>query len=174
MGFYLSESELDGEVHRLGVTVPAHPKLVLRYRSGYTATAGAATMPPAQGLGEDSTPTRAGPLDPDEIGIDATIDTAPGAKNELRISLALAPKTVTRTPDGVIVIEAAFAQAAASGKELAKVEETVRVPSPETQTEMVRYSRVVKLVKGVALLHVTIRDPETNRAGSIVIPIGKQ
>jgi hypothetical protein len=175
MGFYVSESELDGEVHRLGVTVPAHPKLVLRYRSGYTATTSAATTPPAQGFAEpDSTPTPASPLNPDEVGIDATIDTAAGAKNELRISLALAPKTVTKTADGVIVIEAAFTQTAASGKELAKVEETVRVPSPEAQTEMVRYSRVVKLIKGAALLHVTIRDQATNRAGSIAIPIGKQ
>ncbi len=174
MGFYVSESELDGEVHRLGVTVPAHPRLAVRYRRGYTATSGAAATPTARGFaGPESNPTTASPLNSDEVGIDATIDKAAEAKNELRISLALAPETVTRTADGVIVLDATFTQTAASGKQLVKVEETVRVPSPEAQVEMVRYSRVVKLIKGAALLHVTIRDQATNRAGSIAIPIGR-
>lgn len=39
MGFYVPESELDGKVHVLRVTIPAKPKLGLRYRSGYTASA---------------------------------------------------------------------------------------------------------------------------------------
>ena len=49
LGFYIPESELDGKVHRLDVTVPGKPQFGLRYRSGYTASAGA-TAPPAQGL----------------------------------------------------------------------------------------------------------------------------
>ncbi len=41
IGFYVPESELDGKVHQLIVTVPAKPKLRLRYRRAYTASASA-------------------------------------------------------------------------------------------------------------------------------------
>jgi hypothetical protein len=93
-------------------------------------------------------------------------------KNELRVSLALAPETVTRTADDVIVLDATFLQTDASGKQLAKIQETVQVPSPATQTDMVRYASALKLTKGAVLLQVRIRDQATNRTGSIAIPIG--
>ncbi|HKE29572.1 MAG TPA: VWA domain-containing protein [Bryobacteraceae bacterium] len=173
LGFYLPESELDGKVHKLDVTVPGKPRYVLRYRSGYTASATAPAMPAAQ---ETAAPpeTRqetAGPLNPVEVGIDAT---GYAVKNELRVSLALAPDTVTRTADGGIMLDATFTQMDLSGKELAKVEETVRVPAPATQTDMVRYARTLKLTNRASLLHIGIRDQATNRAGSLTIPIGKQ
>ena len=44
LGFYVPESELDGKVHTLTVTVTGKPKLALRYRMGYTASA-VATAP---------------------------------------------------------------------------------------------------------------------------------
>jgi hypothetical protein len=162
IGFYVPESELDGKVHNLSVTVPARPKLGLRYRSGYTASA-SATAPPA---GQEPT----SPLHPDEVGIDAT---AARVKSELRVSLALAPETVANTADGGIVLEATFTQTDDSGKQLAKVQESVRVPSPGSRTEMVRYGRVLKAVHGAVLLHIRIRDEATNRVGSIAIPIGR-
>ena len=81
MGFYVPESELDGKVHTLRVTVPGKPKFDLGYRSGYTASANAATPPTAQQLtGPDSSPKRASPLNPDEVGIDAKIDIPAKAK----------------------------------------------------------------------------------------------
>jgi VWFA-related protein len=170
MGFYVPESELDGKVHTLRVTVPRKPKFDLGYRSEYTASANATTPPTAQQLtGPDSSP-----LNPDEVGIDAKIDIPAKAKNELRVSLALAPETVTRTADGAIMVEATFTQTDDSGKQLAKVEDTVRVPSPETPTGMVPYTRALKLANGAVLLHITIRDQPTNRVGSIAIPIEKQ
>jgi hypothetical protein len=173
MGFYVPESELDGKVHSLSVTVPAKPKFGLSYRSRYTASAGATAPPAAQELaGPDSNQAPASALNPDEVGIDAKIDKA--AKNELRVSLALAPETVTRAADGVIVLDATFTQTDDSGKQLAKVQETVRVPSPQTQIDMVRYARAMKLMNGAVLLHTRIRDQATSRAGSIAIPIGKQ
>jgi VWFA-related protein len=174
LGFYVPEAELDGKVHMLRVTIPAKPKFGLRYRSGYTASARATGPPAAQELaGPDWKPEPAGPLNPDEVGIDATIDMAAGTKNELRISLAIAPETVTTTPDGMVVLDATFTQTDASGKQLAKVEESVRVPSQGTSTEMVRYSRALNVSKGAVLLHIRIRDQATNRVGSIAIPIGK-
>ena len=151
------------------------PKFDLGYRSGYTASANAATPPTAQQLtGPDSSPKRASPLNPDEVGIDAKIDIPAKAKNELRVSLALAPKTVTRTADGAIVVDATFTQTDDTGKQLAKLQETVRAPAPETQTDMVRYVRALKLINGAVLLHIGIRDQATNRVGSIAIPIEKQ
>ena len=45
MGFYVPESELDGKVHTLSVTVPGKPKFELRYRSGYTASATRGRLP---------------------------------------------------------------------------------------------------------------------------------
>jgi hypothetical protein len=175
MGFYVPESELDGKVHRLGVTVPAKPKFELRYRSGYTASASATGPPAAQELtGPDSIQEPASQLNPDEVGIDAKIDIPAKAKNELQVSLALAPETVTRAADGVIVLDATFTQTDDSGKQLAKVQETVRAPWPETQTGMVRYARALKLSNGAVLLHIRIRDQATNRVGSITIPIEKQ
>jgi hypothetical protein len=56
---------------------------------------------------------------------------------------------------------------------VAKVEETLRLPSPDAPTAMVRYVRTLKLVKGAMLLHIRIRDQATNRVGAIAIPIGK-
>jgi hypothetical protein len=175
MGFYVPESELDGKVHTLRVSVPGKPKFDLGYRSGYTASVNATTPPTAQELtGPDSSLKPASPLNPDDVGIDAKIDRPAKAKNELRVSLALAPETVTGTADGAIVVEATFTQTDDSGKQLAKVQETVRVPAPETQTDMVRYVRALKLISGALLLHIRIRDQATNRVGSITIPIEKQ
>ena len=94
-------------------------------------------------------------------------------QKKLRVSLALAPETVTRTADGAIMIDATFTQTDDSGKLLAKIEETVRVPSPGTQTDMVPYARALKLSNGAVLLDITIRDQATNRVGSITIPIEK-
>jgi hypothetical protein len=73
----------------------------------------------------------------------------------------------------VIAFDATFTQTDASGKQLAKIQETVRVPSPETQADMVRYTRAMKLINGAVLLHIRIRAQATNRAGSITIPIEK-
>lgn len=173
LGFYVPESELDGKVHRLGVTVPAKPKLELLYRGEYTASASATGPPAAQEVTvPDSNRQPASQLNPDEVGIDATAEMT--AKNELRVSLALTPETVTRIADGVIVLDATFTQSDDSGKQLAKVQETVRMLSPETRTGMVPYARTMKLIKGAVLLHVRIRDQATNRVGSIAIPIEKQ
>lgn len=173
LGFYVPESELDGKVHKLDVTVPGKPRYVLRYRSGYTASASAPATPAAQETAAppDTRQETAGPLNPVEVGIDAT---GYAVKNELRVSLALAPETVTSTADGGIMLDATFTQTDLSGKELAKVEETVRVPAPATQTDMVRCARTLKLSNRAALLHIRIRDQATNRAGSLTIPIGKQ
>ena len=174
LGFYVPESELDGKVHRLDVTVPGKHRYILRYRSGYTASATPAATSAAQNptVPPDTRQEPASLLTPDGVGIDATVDMA--AKNELRVSLALAPETVTRTADGGIMLDATFIQTNASGKQLAKIEETVRVRAPETQTDMVRYARALKLSNGAVLLHIRIRDQATNRAGSLAVPIGKQ
>jgi VWFA-related protein len=174
IGFYVPESELDGQVHALRVNVPAKPKYVVRYRSGYTASASAAAPLAAQDLhGHDARPEPASAREPDQVGIDATIDMAGKAKNELRVSLAVAPETVTRTADGAIVLDTTFAQTGESGKQLAEVRDTVRLASPGTPGEMVRFDRTMKLVRGAALLHVTIRDPASNRVGSLAIPVGR-
>jgi VWFA-related protein len=166
LGFYVPESELDGKFHRLSVSIPSHPKLDLRYRTGYTASAGSAT-----GLPATPAPEPASELKPDEVGIDGKIDVA--SKNELRVSLALAPETVTRSADGTILVDASFIQTNDSGKQVAKIQETLRLPATESQTDMVPYARDLKLIKGAVLLHISIRDQATNRVGSLVIPIGK-
>ncbi|HXE63596.1 MAG TPA: VWA domain-containing protein [Bryobacteraceae bacterium] len=174
LGFYVPDSELDGKLHMLGVTVPGKPKYGLRYRGGYTASASAAGPPAVQEqVARDPDGDRASALNSDEVGIDATIDIA-AAEKELRVSLALDPATVTRTANHAIMIDETFTETDGSGKQLAKIQETVPVPAPGAQDEVVRYTRAVKLVKGSALLHVTIRDQATKRTGSLVIPIQKR
>jgi hypothetical protein len=177
MGFYVLESELDGMIHTLKVTTPGKPKFDLRYRSGYTASAGATAPPSAQEVaGRDSSPKPPSPLNPDEVGIDGTMEIPARAKKELRVcvvKLALAAETVTRTADGAVAIDATFIQTDDSGKQLAKTEETVRLPAPDTKTGMIPYNRALKLANGAVLLHVRIRDAATNRVGSIAIPVGK-
>jgi hypothetical protein len=157
MGFYVPESELDGTVHLLEVTVRGKPRLVLRYRTGYTASS-----VKAQGVAKEPAENSG------EVGIDGTASVA--AKNGLRVSLAIDPKTLGRTADGVVVFDATITQTDELGKQLASVQETVR---PEAASGMVPYARVVKLINGAILLHITIRDPASNRSGSIAIPIGK-
>jgi len=49
----------------------------------------------------------------------------------------------------------------------------VPVPAPDAQDEMLRYTRSIKLARGAALLHITVRDPATKRASSLAIPIAK-
>src|ERR1700689_1910008 len=86
MGFYVPESELDGKVHTLKVSVPGKPKFNLHYRSGYTASAGATTPPTSQELVGPDSPRSASALNPDDVGIDATIEIPAKAKNEVRVS----------------------------------------------------------------------------------------
>jgi hypothetical protein len=50
--------------------------------------------------------------------------------------------------------------------QLAKVQETIPVPSTASPQDMIRYTRPVGLAKGAALLRVTIRDRATNRVGT--------
>jgi len=162
LGFYVPEPELDGKLHTLAVTLPGKPKYGLRYRSGYTASA---SVDP----GHDP----ASAPHPDEVGVDATVDVA-AAQHELCVSLALDPATVTRTANGATLIDEAFLETDDSGRQLAKIQETVPVPAPDAQDEMLRYTRSIKLARGAALLHITVRDPATKRAGSLAIPIAKQ
>jgi len=162
LGFYVPEPELDGKLHTLAVTLPGKPKYGLRYRSGYTASA-------RVDRGHDP----ASAQHSDEVGVDATIDVA-AAQHELRVSLALDPATVTRTANGGTLIDETFLETDDSGRQLAKIHETVPIPAPEAQDEMLRYTRSIKLARGAALLHITVRDPATKRAGSVAIPIGKQ
>lgn len=72
------------------------------------------------------------------------------------------------------MLDATFIRTNDSGKELAKIQETLRVPSPETPADMVRYARAMKLINGAVLLHIRICDQATNRVGSLAIPIEKQ
>ena len=175
MGFYVPETELDGKVHKLSVTVPGKPKFGLRYRSGYTASASAGGPPAEPELkGPVSNHEPARPLRSDEVGIDAKIEMAAGAKNELRVSLAIGRETVTQTADGIIALDATFTQTDESGKELATIQEMVRAAGPETQSGMIPYTRTMKLSNGAALLQIRIRDQATNRAGSVTVPIGKK
>ena len=164
MGFYVPDSGLDDRFHRLSMTIPAQPKLGLRYRSGYDASATAVAPAAAQ-----EPPS---PVNSDEVGIYASVEWP--SQNELRVSLALDPATVTRTANGVVVLDETFTETDNSEKQVAKFQETVPAPSPGAQDGMVRYTRTVKLVKGAFLLHITVRDQATNRVGSLAIPIGKQ
>jgi hypothetical protein len=107
------------------------------------------------------------------VGIDGTIEIPAKAKNELRVSLALHPETVTRTADAAVLVDATFIQTDDSGKQLSKLQEAVQVPAPETPTDMIPYTRALKFANGAVLLHVRIRDQASNRVGSIAIPIGK-
>jgi VWFA-related protein len=161
LGFYVPEPELDGKLHTLSVTLPGKPKYGLRYRSGYIASAnvtGPAGVQERTGL---------------EVGIDATIEIA-AAQHELYVSLALDPATVTITPNHATLIDETFIETDDSGRQLAKMQETVPVPAPGKQDETVRYTRSVKLAKGAVLLHITVRDQATKRVGSLAIPISKQ
>jgi VWFA-related protein len=172
MGFYVPESELDGKVHTLKVTTPANPNYELRYRTGYTASGNAIAPPEAlEPTGAAAGLKIVGSPKLDRVGIDAKIETDPKAKNTLRVSVALDPQTITRGADGVIVLDGIFTQTDIAGKQVAKIQEPVRTQVPASPTEMVRFSRDVKLNSGAAFLRVTIRDQATNRVGSITIPI---
>ncbi len=161
LGFYVPEPELDGKPHTLAVSLPGSPKYGLRYRSGYIASANVTAPPTA--------PEQAGL----EVGIDATIDIA-AAQRELRVSLALDPATISKGADGAITVDETFIQTDDSGRQLAKTQETMPVPPSGKQDEMLRYTRSIKLARGAALLHITVRDPATKRSGSLAIPLAKQ
>jgi hypothetical protein len=174
MGFYVPDTELDGKVHMLSVTVAGKPKFALRYRSGYTASVNA-TAPSAQAqTASDLSRDTVAPVNANEVGIDARIDIPSKGPKELRVSFALDPATITSAADGVISIDETLTETDASGKQIAKVQETMQVPAPEGKPDMVRYTRSIRLANGALLLHITIRDQATNRVGSLAIPIGNQ
>jgi VWFA-related protein len=169
MGFYVQDSELDGKVHMLGVKVPGKPKLGVRYRISYTASEEAMAPAPEatrQNTGMPKLDLQSG----NQVGIDASVARA-GA--ELRVSIALDPATLGENGDQPILLDETFTETDDSGKQLAKIRETVPVSSTPTRFEMIRYTRSVKLAKGAALLRVTIRDQGMNRTGTLAIPIGR-
>ena len=61
------------------------------------------------------------------------------------------------------MLDATFIRTNDSGKELAKIQETLRVPSPETPADMVRYARAMKLINGAVLLHQDLRSGNESR-----------
>jgi hypothetical protein len=175
MGFYVPESELDGKIHSLSVSVPAKPKLELRYRNGYTASAGTIGWSDTKGPdGIDSNLESANSPNQDEVAIDVKVELPKRAQKDLLVSVALAPETVTVTAEGDAVVEATFTQMDYLGKQLSRVQETARVAAPDTEDGMFRYNRALKPTQGAVLLQITIRDAATNRVGSIGIPIGNQ
>jgi len=141
MGFYVPESELDGTVHKLAVAVAANPGLELRYRDRYTASS-FPTAPPATPPSTNDEPAPV--VSPDQVGIDARVDSVSGAPKQMRLMLDLAPDTVTGTADRSVLVEVTFTQTDALGKQLAKVSETLRITAPESPNELIPYSRILK------------------------------
>jgi hypothetical protein len=164
LGFYVPEPELDGSFHMLKVAVPAKPKFELSYRSGYTASAATDTV-------SDIAAMKAPPSASTIVGIDASFTRAPRVKNEVEVSLGLTPETVTRSPDGVVIVDATFIQMNDAGKPVSPTQETLRLPAADSKTEMIRFTRAVKLARGAALLRIRISDQATGRVGSVSVPL---
>lgn len=169
MGFYVQDSELDGKLHMLGVTMPSKPKLGLRYRASYTASEEAMT-PAEEQTRQTIELLKVDLQSADQVGIDASVAKAGG---QLPVSLALDPATVSTGGNQMVSLDATLTETDYSGKELAKVRETVSASAAGTPEEMIRFTRSIAAAKGAALLHVTIRDQSTGREGTVVIPVEK-
>jgi VWFA-related protein len=176
MGFYVTDSELDGRVHALGVSLPAQPKAGLRYRSSYTASAEAISPTSPELTGSSSVneshsgsprPLGAGT---NGIGIDAKLEPVANT-NELRVSVAFDPASIVAAQDNTIVIDETFIETDFTGKQLAKVDTTSRLFPPGSQQDMIRDTHTFKLAKNATFLRILIHDETTNHTGTLTIPL---
>jgi VWFA-related protein len=166
IGFYIPEPELDGKVHTLLVSLPGHRGVQLRYRNGYRASSSESTPPLQRDLPADKA-EEPRPPNPETVGIDARVEPTPG-KNERRVSFAVSVETVGKSEDGAVVLDVTFTQTDMLGKQVSKVQDTLRAAGDKA---MAPFDRVLKMAGGAVLLHITVYDRATNRVGTISLPI---
>lgn len=166
LGFYLTDSDLDGRFHKLHVRVD-RPGLSLHYRNGYTAAAD------ANSSREKAEPIETALLttqDSAGIAMDARITRQ---KEELKISLTLDRNSFSAAesePGSKVQLAELFAEYDAHGHVVGKVTDTLSFQMPQSN-QPVAYSRTIRQPAGAIKLRVALQDKASGRTGVLTMPL---
>jgi VWFA-related protein len=176
LGFYSPESDWDGKFHDLKVKVN-RPGVEVRYRKGFVAVADPA--PSAKDLRAEVTSLLSNSLDATAIGINARADSDPKKPEAMTVVVQLDPTELylsqqnDRWAGSLIVI---FAQYAADGRGLNKIEQTIELnlTKPRYEDMLKRgmiFNKQLVIAPESEVLKMIVLDKTTGRIGSLKIPV---
>jgi VWFA-related protein len=176
LGFYLADTERDGNFHKLELRVD-RAKLSLSYRKGYVAeklSGNAATK-------EAPETELLNPAESTDIGITGTAEVTLGEPNptiHLKVSLDPRGLTLRRQDNGpTIKITRMFAELDARGAVLVEGQDLKEfvVPPESMETvyiEGIHWEQALPLVPAGVKVRVIVRDEATGKVGSLTVPVG--
>ncbi|MES1260288.1 MAG: VWA domain-containing protein, partial [Acidobacteriota bacterium] len=173
LGFYVSDTEMDGRFHRLKVQV-ARPGIGLGYRHGYLA--GAGETPGQEGKNEALEASLLSPLDETAVGITAAIGISGGS---LQVRLNLDPKTLSLKSAGDLSsgsLDEMFVETDQSGRVYARIADHMQFQvTPKNRAAFagrgLTYTKSLPLAPGATRLHIVIRDALGGHTGSVTVPL---
>ena len=177
IGFYSSSEDWDSKFHELKVKVK-RSGLEVRHRAGYLASPLQPLTPST--LDAEIAGQIASPLDSAAVGINARTDIVdkpnPGT---LMVTLQITPEDLYLQQKGdrwIGNLELVFAQLAAGGKALARIDQTVALNLTQSHYDdtfkrgMIMY-KSIELDKGAEAVRVVVLDRSTGNIGSLRIPV---
>jgi VWFA-related protein len=176
LGFYLADTERDGNFHKLEVRT-SRTGLSLSYRKGYVAekVSGSAST-------KESPETELlNPAEATDIGITGTVEVTPGMPNPtLHMKLSLDPRGLTLRPHdngSTFKVTRMFAELDARGTILVEGRDSKEfvVPPQSAETiyiEGIHWEQALPLVPGGIKVRVIVRDEATGKTGTLTLPVG--
>jgi VWFA-related protein len=177
IGFYVDEASVDGKFHAVQLKVD-RPDVDLQYPRGYFATKGRQSLGD-QGRGTLLAALRS-PFDATAIPLDVTIARVEQPKpHMLEVSGSVGIQDVPMTQSGSLRttnLDVYTIEQDAAGKVLHQV--TTRMTLSLTADQYKEYLRsgvkfhdYVQPPKGTSVVRVLVRDPASQKVGSVVIPL---
>jgi hypothetical protein len=177
IGFYSSSEDWDSKFHELKVKVK-RSGLEVRHRAGYFASPLQPLTPST--LDAEIAGQIASPLDSAAVGINARTDIVDQPKTgTLMVTLQITPEDLYLQQKGdrwIGNLELVFAQLAAGGKSLARIDQTVALNMTQSHYDdtfkrgMIMY-KSIELDNGAEAVRVVVLDRSTGNIGSLRIPV---
>jgi VWFA-related protein len=176
LGFYLADTERDGNFHKLEVRT-SRAGLSLSFRKGYVAEKVSGSAPTK----ESPETELLNPAAATDIGITGTVDVTPGMPNPtLHMKLSLDPRGLTLRPQdngSSFKVTRMFAELDARGAILVEGRDSKEfvVPPQSARTiyiEGIHWEQTLPLVPGGVKVRVIVRDEATGKAGTLTLPVG--
>ncbi len=170
LGFYLADSERDGNFHKLELRAD-RAQMSLSYRKGYVAEKVSGSKP----VREAPETELLSPIDATDIGITGRVDVTPGVPNPtLHLKLWLDPRGLTprsRDKGPTVKISRMFAEMDARGAILVEGQDSKEIAVPANLHDF-HWEQELPLVPGGVKVRVMVRDEGTGKAGTLTLPIG--
>jgi VWFA-related protein len=176
LGFYLADTERDGNFHKLEVRT-SRAGLSLSYRKGYVAEKVSGSAPTK----ESPETELLNPAEATDIGITGAVEITPGMPNPtLHLKLSLDPRGLTLRPHdngSAFKVTRMFAELDARGTILVEGQDSKEfvVPPQSAETifiEGIHWEQTLPLVPGGVKVRVIVRDEATGKAGTLTLQVG--